>query len=224
MRYGCTMDMIDRLEWAFGQSGFTSKAELARAARLNPTTLRAYFQGHAKPPLDVCMRIGPPMGVSATWLFSGEGERTKVDAQPFIPLPVEPVTAQSMIPIYGTAIGGEDGRFEMNGQVIDRVAAPPGLMTAQGAYGVMVAGESMEPRYHSGETVYVHPQKPVMRGGYVVVQLWPEIDGDPVGGLVKRFISMNDEVLRLEQFNPPKVIEIPRSRVKAVHRIVLGGE
>lgn len=222
--YKAGMDATDRLLWAMKHAGRTNKAQLAREAKVKDVTLRSYFLGHAHPPLEVCERIGERLGVNGRWLFDGTGDRLAVETQPFVPTPLLPQDSRITLPVYGMAIGGDDGRFELNGSVVDRVAAPPGLQSVTDAYAVMVVGDSMEPRYHAGETVYIHPRKPVQKGGYVVVQLWPEVDGDPVAGLVKRFISLSDEFLTLEQFNPPKVIRISRGRVKAIHRIVLGGE
>lgn len=216
--------MIDRLEFAMRKAGLTNKAEVARLSGIQPVTMRSYFAGHAHPPLDKCQRIGHVLGVSGEWLFTGRGDPNDVKPLPLEMLSVPLVTGANLIPVFGTAVGGSDGRFDLNGSVVDRVAAPPGLIGIQNAYAVMVVGDSMEPRYEAGETVYVHPNKPVQRNGYVVVQLWPEDDGEPISGMVKRFVRMTDSKLVLEQFNPPKQIEIDRARVKAVHRIVLGGE
>jgi phage repressor protein C with HTH and peptisase S24 domain len=216
--------VIKRLEFAMRKAGLANKAEVARLSGIQPVTMRSYFAGHAHPPLDKCQRIGHVLGVSGEWLFTGRGNPEDVKPLPLEMMPVPLVTGAYLIPVYGTAVGGEDGRFDLNGSVVDRVAAPPGLQNVKDAYAVMVVGDSMEPRYEAGETVYVHPGKPVQRNGYVVVQLWPDADGEPVCGMVKRFIRMTDARIILEQFNPPKQIEIDRARVKAVHRIVLGGE
>lgn len=127
------------------------------------------------------------------------------------------------IPVYGQAIGGDDGQFVMNGNHMADVLAPPALRGVRGAYGVYVTGESMEPRYFAGEVVYVDPTRPVRRGDFAVVQIYGD-DEDTVSAYVKRFISSNSRELVLEQYNPPKQMRFDASRVKSVHRIVMGGD
>jgi phage repressor protein C with HTH and peptisase S24 domain len=127
------------------------------------------------------------------------------------------------IPVYGRAVGGADGRFLFNGERLADVLAPPVLTGVRDAYAVYVVGDSMEPRYHPGETVYVNPHKPPRRGDYVVVQIHGE-EGEPPSGFVKRFVALDHRHLHLEQLNPPKRINVPAARVKSVHRIVMGGD
>lgn len=132
------------------------------------------------------------------------------------------------LPVYGLAIAGDDGRFELNGQRIADVLCPPGLENVRDAYAVYVHGSSMEPRYYPGETVWVHPHKPVSRGDFVVAQIQNDEPGEPPLGFVKQFISRNGRELVLEQFNPPegqdRLMHFPADRVISVHKIVLSGQ
>jgi phage repressor protein C with HTH and peptisase S24 domain len=121
-------------------------------------------------------------------------------------------------------MGGPDGRFILNGETMGFILAPTSLSNIRNAYAVYVVGESMEPRYEAGEVCWVNPHIPVRAGHYVVVQIAGAADGDPPEGYVKRFVARTADVLRLEQFNPPKVIEIPNEKVLSVHRIVGSGE
>src|SRR5262249_26816986 len=61
------------------------------------------------------------------------------------------------IPVYGHAMGGKDGEFVLNGNQVSEVLAPPNLSHVPDAYAVYVVGDSMEPRYFAGETVFVNP-------------------------------------------------------------------
>lgn len=150
------------------------------------------------------------------------GQIVKPNARDPRPLPFQ--AAGETLPVFGRGMGGPDGRFQMNGEEIDRVAAPPGLRGAKDAYVIYVDGVSMEPRYHEGEAVYVHPGKPVRQGDYVVIQLRPESDGDPVEGLIKRLVSRSSVRVVAEQYNPAMKLEFDAKDVFAIHRIVLGGE
>jgi phage repressor protein C with HTH and peptisase S24 domain len=127
------------------------------------------------------------------------------------------------IPVYGHALGGKDGGFILSGNQVSEVLAPPNLAHVPDAYAVYVVGESMEPRYFAGETVFVNPRLPISRGAFVVAQI-AKGNGDGPQAYVKRFVSQDAKRLRLEQYNPKKTLEFPVSTVVAIHRIVMSGE
>lgn len=126
------------------------------------------------------------------------------------------------IPLYGQAVGGEHGEFVLNGNRLDDIVAPPTLSGTDGAYAVTVAGDSMEPRYEDGETVYVDPNRRCVRGSYVVAQVQLEESG-PILAYIKRLVRRTDAELVLEQLNPPKELRFPGNSVVSVHYIVMGG-
>jgi len=133
------------------------------------------------------------------------------------------VRIATWIPVYGHAVGGKDGEFILNGNQVTEVLAPASLSSVSGAYAVYVVGDSMEPRYFAGETVFVNPRLPISRGAFVVAQIASGEDNVP-HAYVKRFVSQDSRRLRLEQFNPKKTLEFPASKVVSVHRIILSGE
>ena len=127
------------------------------------------------------------------------------------------------IPVYGHAVGGKDGEFILSGNQVSEVLAPPNLSHVPDAYAVYVVGDSMEPRYFAGETVFVNPRLPIGRGSFVVAQISKGQESEP-RAYVKRFVSQDAKRLRLEQYSPKKVLEFPMSTVVAIHRIVMSGE
>ena len=127
------------------------------------------------------------------------------------------------IPVYGQAVGGKDGEFILDGNQVSEVLAPASLSNVPGAYAVYAVGDSMEPRYFAGEIVFVSPRLPISRGAFVVAQISGGGESMP-RAYVKRFVSQDSKRLRLEQYNPKKIIEFPASKVVSVHRIVLSGE
>lgn len=127
------------------------------------------------------------------------------------------------IPLYGTVVGGIDGQFELNGNLLDRVRAPASLYGVKNAYAVRVAGDSMEPRYEDGETVFVDPERRPTRNDYVVAQIREQEDGPPLA-FIKKFVRWNSERLVLQQFNPPKDLEFDSRFVESVHYILRSGE
>ncbi len=127
------------------------------------------------------------------------------------------------IPVYGHPVGGKDGEFILSGNEVTEVLPPPSLSQIPDAYAVYVVGDSMEPRYFAGETVFVNPRLPISRGAFVVAQISRAQEDVPLA-YVKRFVSQDSRRLRLEQYNPKKVLEFPISTVVTVHRIVMSGE
>lgn len=171
--------------------------------------------------------IADKFSVSLEWLANGRGSmdayapnNLNESSNAIVGDKLPPVN--NTIPLYGHAVGGEDGEFVLNGQELDNITAPPGLSGNKGAYAVTVAGTSMEPRYEDGETVYVDPNKRVVKNNYVVAQIQLAEDG-PILAYIKRFVSHNSKELVLEQFNPPKVLRFPHECVVSVHYIVMGG-
>ncbi len=135
------------------------------------------------------------------------------------------VTTNKMLPVLGSAVGGEDGKYIFNGSIIDYVVCPPSLENVAGAYAVYIDGESMYPRFKPGETAWVHPGKPARRGDDVIVQIHPpEDDGSPPWGYVKELKGWAGNKLVLTQHNPQIDIEFDRQEVMTVHPIVLSGK
>lgn len=139
--------------------------------------------------------------------------------------PAPPIDLGNLkVPLMGQGACGRDGRFEYNGQHIADILAPAALAGVRDAYAVYAVGESMLDRYQPGEVVFVNPHRPVIKGHFVVAQISGDHEGDIPSGYIKRFISMDDKILRLEQLNPRKILTFPRKKVIAVHRIIMGGE
>lgn len=100
------------------------------------------------------------------------------------------------------------------------IARPPALRGARDLYAIHFVGESMEPRYESGEVAIVNPRRPVNRGDYVLVQLNSGSDDAVNTVLAKRLVGQNAKELVLEQFNPPLTFIVPKSRVARIHYIM----
>jgi phage repressor protein C with HTH and peptisase S24 domain len=186
----------------------------------------AYFQQFVKRgvpnrlPEKVRLQVAEVLGIDERLLREGGAPPAE-----FIRMNIDPrgaAPAAACIPVYGHALGGKDGEFVLNGNRVSELPAPPVLANVPDAYAVYVVGETMEPRYFAGETVFVNPRLPISRGAFVVAQI-SKGDGHP-HAYVKRFVSQDARRLRLEHYNPRKVLEFPVSAVVAIHRIVMSGE
>ena len=125
------------------------------------------------------------------------------------------------VPVLGTALGGASGGYEfiMNGDSGLRVRRPPRLLGRDDIFALFVQGESMSPRYPSGELIFCESKRPPQIGDHVVVELNPDMDGVQVAYL-KRLSSRSATKLKLEQYNPPKVLEIELRTVRQVVRVL----
>ena len=160
--------------------------------------------------------IARALGVTAEWLQDGHG-----------PAPARPAASRSATPerlkVLGMAQCGPDGWSLWNGDVIDMIERPASLNGVPNAYAVYVVGASMEPRYHPGEVVHIHPGRPVDAGAYVLVQRRAKA-GEPPLAVIKRLAKRTGAKITLEQFNPAKLFDIKTADIVSIHRVVGSGE
>jgi len=161
--------------------------------------------------------IARALGVTAEWLQDGHG-----------PAPAKPLAARGREPerlkVLGMAECGPDGWSLWNGDVIDMIERPASLNGVASAYAVYVVGASMEPRYHPGEVVHIHPGRPIDIGAYVLVQRRPRAAGEAPLAVIKRLARRSGAKITLEQFNPPKLFDIKAGDIVSIHRVVGSGE
>ena len=119
---------------------------------------------------------------------------------------------------------GEAKADTLERDIVDYFDFPPSFADAPFGYATIVPGTSMEPRYHRGEIIYVHPDKPVTVGSYVFVQLRTKTEGEPLLTLIKRLAKKTRTRIVLQQFNPVKLFDIARNDVVWMHRIIGSGE
>ena len=136
------------------------------------------------------------VATTAEWLQDGVG-----------PAPSKPAAARpgsaDKLKVLGMAECGADGWSLWNGDVIDLIDRPASLVGVPNAYAVYVVGASMEPRYHPGEVVHIHPGRPVDVGAYVLVQRRAKGAGETPLAVIKRLAKRTASKITLEQFNPP---------------------
>lgn len=128
-----------------------------------------------------------------------------------------------LLPVYGKALRGKSGEFELDGNVVFDVSCPPQLYQSSDAYAVEVSGESMWPRYRHGELVYCDPGHQLKKGDFVVAQIIIDDDMAPQA-FVTMFLDQNASELVLEQLNPPKKLVFPNDKVVSVDYITLSGD
>ncbi|AXH76945.1 MAG: putative transcriptional regulator [Caudoviricetes sp.] len=183
-----------------------------------------------KPDVDRMSSLAAILNTTTDWLLTGSGEPPTLGTKSSSLLKEKPnaiigdkIEGNNIsIPVYGQAVGGIDGEFIMNGTILFEVLAPPQIAKIAGAYGVLISGDSMFPRYEDGEIAFIDPRRRIKKGDYVVAQI--QVDENEVPhAFVKRFVRHNAEELVLSQFNPPKELTFDHESVVSVHFIALAG-
>ena len=97
-----------------------------------------------------------------------------------------------LLPLYDLAVSAGTGQF-LDGENYEMVEC--GVEVPEGAnFGVRIAGNSMEPRYHDGQTIWVRQQRSLM-SGEIGIFLY---DGN---AYLKKLVAENEQV-KLHSLNP----------------------
>ncbi len=215
--------LITRIEQRLIELDLTPEGA-SKKAGLSRSFLRQLMNRTNNPRANSLIKLASALETTPAWLLTGV-ENDAVDGMPKPNAMIGGLVdfPDKKIPVYGQAVGGLDGEFEMNGQFIQEVICPPALSQVSDAYAVFVSGESMEPRYFDGELLYVHPHRRPKKGDFIVAQIQPGENG-PRMAFIKRFERWNSEELIIEQYNPAKELKFPTGQVVSVHVVVGTGE
>lgn len=210
-----------------------SRADLAAKVGAHHNTIQKFENDERKLSVDWITKLAPHLGTSVAE-FLAAGQVNQLEHNPLAINRIEPTQAPANVympekwpldlPVMGIGECGPDGWSLWNGEVIQMAHRPPSLAGVPKAYAVYAKGDSMEPRYFSGELLHINPAKPVEPGHFVLVQVKPAHDGDAPGALLKRLVRRSPTKIILEQFNPPKKFEIKASDIVSMHRVVGTGE
>lgn len=91
-------------------------------------------------------------------------------------------------------------------------------------YRLIISDGTMAPRYLFGETITVAPWLAVRPGDYVVAYVRPAQPGGNELAIMRRLASNGLDRVVLHALNPPTCTTLPRSQVREMHKVVLGGE
>lgn len=129
-----------------------------------------------------------------------------------------PDVGDEWMDVRGVTVGGDDTFFYF-GDVEDRVRKPPGIRNAKNVAALTVVGESMLDKYEPGELIYVQQRVPAP-GDYVVIELFPETEGEAGKSFLKKLVRRTGLRLYCKQLNPPAEIEFDMGEVKTIWRVL----
>ncbi len=127
-----------------------------------------------------------------------------------------PLPASKDLPIYGMAEANsskEFASFTLGQSPIAMAERPPQLAGVNGAFAVYIVGDSMYPRYKSGETVYINPHLAYRAGDDVLIELRDK------SIMVKELVREDKDHWVFQQFNPRKEMKIKKADIAKISRV-----
>ncbi|SEH51613.1 Phage repressor protein C, contains Cro/C1-type HTH and peptisase s24 domains [Rhizobium tibeticum] len=220
--------MTDILKELIAEQGLTWEAAALKSGLERSYFRKLFERGGASPRGQTLKKISDGLGVPLATLL-GESIDMSSSTQPTVPtndvrtasasLPL-PMEMVKDVPVMGTAAGSHlKGAFQLSTEPVDYVRRPHTLMNARNVYSLYVEGTSMEPQFQPGDLIYVHPDKPPRFGDAVVIQCQFNAHGSmeaTIGILSKRA----PETVTIRKHNPTAEIEIPRSTIVAIHKVL----
>lgn len=203
-----------------------SQAELARYLKLAPPIVNKIVRGRRQIKAIEADEIRAFFGlrINATDMNDSQGgalNETKVQSSLIDANIVAPLRSEMArdIPILGTVSGGA-GALQMNGEPIDWACRPPRLHGRTDVFALYVEDVSMDPAHRPGSLIFVERAKPPSVGDDVVVEIQPTNPREEQRALIKRLIGVTPTTIRLEQYNPPKTIDVPRKAIINLLRVM----
>lgn len=199
-----------------------SQAELAERVGMRQTGIGSIEAGDVERPRKI-IEIARALNVTPEALLGDKlptfAARHGIAPNASAPFPTPELPAR-LIPVYGVAVGGDDGRMKFNGERLDMVGCPPELRNVANAYAVNVSGESMVPSFKPGQIAWVNPNLSARPGDDVIVQIKPEDESEAPEGFIKELVKRTPSKLVVKQYNPARSIEFDHDEVLSVHVVV----
>ncbi|MCO6050878.1 helix-turn-helix domain-containing protein [Mesorhizobium sp. RP14(2022)] len=225
----------ERIKAARKAAGLTQQ-DIASYFGINRVSVTQWEKDTTRPDPSRLMKLAEFLQTTAEWLLDGRGNQNapglgRSTAKPTVDLediPADAVFTSGEQKRYqgahdveklGVVAGGDDGDFHFNGEVIEHVARPRGLIGRAGVFSLEVISDSMYPAYRKGDPIYCDRTEP-QPGDDIVIETFAE-EGEKNGkSYVKRLVRRTKAQLIVEQFNPPSELTFDRYAVKHVWRVV----
>jgi phage repressor protein C with HTH and peptisase S24 domain len=193
---------------------------LARKMGKRQSTINSFISGRYKTFRDVSA-LADALQTTEQWLLKGtDQDKKSIRNSEYL---LQSQVAKSMgdipfgpdvVPVLGNANGSSEAIMLNVDEPIGELPRHPNQFNMKGAFAVYARGESMYPRYKSGDPVYAIANRPPARGQDCLVEM---TNGE---GFLKEFIKQTEEYIICEQFNPPGEWKRKLSDIHAIHAIV----
>lgn len=192
---------------------FSSQGNLAEAAGVSQQLIGQIERGEVESSKKLG-QIARALGVDP-----GELDEQFVSAAEIIPRrALLPEVGRAKMPIYAAAEGGP-GEIIITTDAIEYSAWPQPLEHIKEGYGILLTGESMVPAYRAGDTALVNPKLPPMAGEEHIFYAQDPMSGNALA-TIKTLRRSRPDAWEVEQFNPAREFELPRTAWSICHRVV----
>lgn len=123
------------------------------------------------------------------------------------------------VDVLGITVGGDDGDFWLNGEVVNKVRRPPGIRHAKNVFALNVGGDSMEPRHRPGDLIYVQKANPAP-GDDIVIELKETNEGGDRKSFLKEFVRRAGSLVLCKQYNPARGLEFETREIANIYRVI----
>lgn len=222
-------ELAARIAAAREQKGMTQE-QVADHFGISRVSVTNWESGQTKPAADKLsalerlLQVEPGHFSGATSSNKGRNGRAPQSEASPADAHLPPRTAMANdVPVMGTAAGSHTkGAFQFSSTPIDYVRRPPALTNAKDIYALYVEGQSMEPEFRPGQLIYVHAHKPPRFGDAVIIQT--QVAEGEFEATIGIYAKKTAEAVFIEKHNPKATIQITRSIVVAVHKVLTTNE
>jgi len=190
-------------KWEKGSTQPSARQFLALCEALEIDDIHGMFSGSGTGLLSGLNAEGRRMAMDYIQLLRDSGRYQKK-------MPAR--KSHRMLPLYSLAVSAGTGQF-LDGE--DYEMTEVGAEVAEDAnFGVRVAGDSMEPEFHDGQTIWVRQQRSLMTGE-IGIFLY---DGN---AYLKKLVAL-DGTMALRSLNPayPDIIISPELPLRVLGKVV----
>jgi phage repressor protein C with HTH and peptisase S24 domain len=165
-----------------------------------------FLSGLRKGDLALAQQIADAFGVTLTSLL----EEEPLDVSDYKPEDI-PVMGEAEATRDGLIIWSDEG--VVTTEVAKWISRPPSIRDKQ-AYGLIVKGDSMVPRYFPGELIIASPRATVKSGSFVCAML------KTGGRMIKRAYRQEDgwNLVSINEAYPPRFVQ--DADIAAIHKVV----
>ncbi len=205
--------------------GELSQAKFGESIGVTAQAVNQWVNGKAKPNLENLVDIATKYETDLNWLMrpdidieSGAQKSPETSSTPIQNhVYVEPAFTARDLPVYAAVEGG-DGDLVVSIEPIDVVQRPWYLGEVRDGYAVIVTGESMVPAYEPGDMAIVNPRLSYMRGKVHIFTA--ESENTHFRATIKKLVAVTDTHWKVEQYNPPATLMLPRNVWTKAKRVV----
>ncbi|WP_246704342.1 XRE family transcriptional regulator [Rhizobium sp. P32RR-XVIII] len=203
------------------QKGLPMQA-IADALKTSVVAVGNWERGENLPSTENLLKTAEFLGLDPAALGRGEvvfrDSTARNDAE-IVTEPSAPNFGPMDVKILGSAVGGDDGDFSLNGEVTGLARRPPGIAHLTNVFAIHILSTSMVPRYDPGELLYCGGRTPVP-GDHVLIEMYPD-QGETNGkAYVKKLIRRTQAELICEQYNPAETVTFNAYSLKNIWRII----